>query len=394
MEEFDFDKPIDRRGTGCIKWDALPAYYGREDLLPLWIADMDFATPDCIREAVRKRLEHPVLGYGFEHPDFRPAIVDWLKARHGWDVEGEAISFLPGIVRGIAYAVEYLLGPGEKLVVQPPVYPPFTHVPSELGHAVVDNPLRETATGYEMDLEGLEQLLDADPSCKAVLISNPHNPGGIVWPKETLARLAEICFARKVIVFSDEIHCDLPLFGHRHVPFATVSPEAASICVTFGAASKTFNMAGLSSAFAVVTDPELRKRFYTPLCAGEFCFAPLFAEEAAVAAFRHGEPWRQAVIRYIEGNVDYVCAYVAEHLPRLRVMKPQASFLVWLDCRGLGLTADELKRWCEDEAHLALNAGDSFGKSGAGFMRLNVGTRRAVLEEVMARLERASRRFN
>ena len=386
----DFDAEVDRRGSDCIKWDGLSAAYGRDDVLPLWIADMDFASPACVREALSERLAHPVLGYACEPADYRPSIVDWLRARHGWDVKPEWLAFVPGIVRGIAFAVDALIPPGGSIVVQPPIYPPFINIPSGKGRKVVFNPLRRTASGYEMDFDDLARKLD-DPSNRVLLIANPHNPVGIVWSAETLRRVAEICAARGVTVISDEIHCDLALFGNRHVPFASVSDAAASCSITFGAPSKTFNVAGLATSYVICPDPELRRRFCGFLEAGEYEHPHLFAPLVTMAAFRHGEPWREAVVRYLEGNVDYVCDYIARHLPELCAMRPQASFLVWIDCRALDVPPENLVQWLLERARLALNDGATFGPGGAGFVRLNVGTRRAVLREAMARLFRAIR---
>ena len=254
---YDFDKVVDRRGTGAVKYEALPNYFGKADLLPLWVADMDFETPPFIVDAMTKRLEHPVFGYTVMPQAWYEAVIGWLRDRHGWEVQKEWLSFIPGIVKGIGMVVNALLGPDDKVVIQPPVYHPFRLVPQHNGRQVVYNPLilREDG-GYDMDFENLETVL-RDPACRLLILSNPHNPAGIVWPRETLQKLAEICHRHHVTVISDEIHCDMALFGHKHVPFATVSPEAAAISITFGAPSKTFNIAGIVSSYAIVPDPAL-----------------------------------------------------------------------------------------------------------------------------------------
>lgn len=383
---YDFDKTVDRRGTGAVKYEALPALFGRADLLPLWVADMDFETPDFIVEAMRRRLDHPVFGYTVMPEAWYGAVTDWLRDRHGWEVRKEWLSYIPGIVKGIGMVINAFLAPDEKVVIQPPVYHPFRLVPQHNGREVVYNPLRPTESGYEMDFDNLEQVLQ-DPKCKLLVLSNPHNPAGIVWPRETLVRLAEICHAHGVLVISDEIHCDMALFGHKHVPFACVSDKAAAISITFGAPSKTFNIAGIVSSYAVVPDPDLRKRFYGWVEANEFGAPDIFAPIATVAAFTQGEPWREEMVRYLEGNVLFVEDYLAKYIPAIRPMRPQASFLVWLDCTGLGLDHDALVSLFVDKAGLALNDGDMFG--APGWMRLNIGTPRAVLQEALERLRAA-----
>lgn len=388
MQSYDFDKIVERRGTGAVKYDALQPHFGRTDLLPAWVADMDFETPDFIVEALRQRLEHPVLGYTVEPEDYRPAIVDWIAAHHGWTIRPEWLCYIPGIVKGIGMAVNALTERDEKIVIQPPVYHPFRWVPEGNGREVVTNPLRELpGGGYAMDFEGLERV--ADERCRLLILSNPHNPAGVVWDRETLVRLADFCHRRGIVVVSDEIHCDLALWDNHHTPFASVSPEAAACSITFGAPSKTFNIAGVVSSYAVVPDDTLRRRFFSYLEANEFEAPTIFAPIATVAAFRQGEAWRQQMLRYVERNIETVERFCAEQLPAIRPLRPQASFLVWLDCRGLGLAHEELVRLCVDRARVALNDGALFGREGEGFMRLNVGMPRSVLLEALGRLRAA-----
>lgn len=384
---YDFDKIVDRRGSCCVKYDALEKVYGSSDMIPLWVADMDFETPDFIMDALRKRLEHPVLGYACEHPDYWPAVLDWQKNRNGWEIDPAHVAFIPGIVKGIGMAVNVFTKPGDKVIIQPPVYHPFRIVPEENGREIVWNPLILTDEGYHMDLDHLESIIDE--RCKLLILSNPHNPAGIAWPVETLVRLAEICARHGVVVVSDEIHSDMYLFGHKHVPFATVSDTARRISVTFAAPSKTFNIAGVVTSYCVVPDDELRARFFGWLHASEMDAKGIFPPIATVAAYRHGEEWLRQMLAYVEGNVRFVEDFCRERIPALKPMRPHASFLVWLDCRGLGLGHDELNSLFVDKAKLALNDGAMFGPGGDGFMRMNVGTRRAVLEEAMLRLEKA-----
>ena len=389
---YNFDKFVDRRGTGAFKYERMDRVFGRKDIQPLWVADMEFETPDFIVEALRKRLGHPVFGYPITPDEFAPAIVKWEKDRHGWDIREEWIDFVPGIVKGIGMAVRAMLEPGEKVVIQPPVYHPFRLVPQACGHEVVFNPLiRQTDGSYVMDLEGLDGILSGDGSCKMLILCNPHNPAGIVWSKDTLASLAAICKRHGVLVISDEIHCDMALFGHRHIPFASVNEEACQNSITFAAPSKTFNVAGIVSSHAIVPNKELRSRFFDWMEACELNAPDIFAPMATIAAFTKGEPWRQELVKYLENNVLAVEDFCRTRLPEIKPLRPQASFLVWLDCRGLGLSQKDLVHLFVDKAGIGLNDGSVFGKEGIGYMRLNIGAPKAFVLEALEKLEKAVR---
>lgn len=388
MGKYDFDKIVDRRGTGALKLDVLKERYGRADLTPLWVADMDFETPSFITDALKQRLEHSLFGYTVEPDDYRPAIIDWIRDHHGWEVRPEWLSYIPGIVKGIGMVVNVFVKPDEKVIIQPPVYHPFRLTPQGNGREVVYNPLIENPDGtYSMDFDNLEKV--ADPSCRLLILSNPHNPGGIVWDRETLEKLARFCSSRGIIVISDEIHCDMALYGHKHIPFASVSQEAASCSITFSAPTKTFNIAGIVSSWCVVPDEKLRTRFFSWLKANELDEPNMFAPIATVAALRNGEEWRREMLRYIEGNIDFVINWCAERIPQIKPLRPQASYLVWLDCRGLGLSHDDLIDLFVNKARLALNDGAMFGPGGDGFMRLNVASPRKLLEQALLQLEDA-----
>lgn len=386
---YNFDQLINRRGTGALKCDALQVRYGRPDLTPLWVADMDFATPDFIVEALRKRMEHPIFGYTIMPEEYWPTVKQWIADHHGWQVECDWMTYIPGIVKGIGLAVNCFVKPDEKVIIQPPVYHPFRLTPQGNGREVVFNPLVEQPDGtYAMDFDNLAQV--ADEKCRMLILSNPHNPAGLTWDAETLRRLAHFCASRGILVISDEIHCDMALYGHKHIPFASVSEEAAQCSITFGAPSKTFNIAGIVSSYAIVPNADLRNRFYPWLSANELNDPTLFAPIATLAAFsKEGEAWRQQMLRYVEGNIDYVIDFCANHIPAIKPLRPQASFLVWLDCRGLGLTQPQLVDLFVNKAKLALNDGQMFGKEGIGFMRLNVASPRQVLEQAMQQLAAA-----
>ena len=388
MKTYNFDEIIDRSGSGDLKHEALLPRWGRNDLLPLWVADMDFATPDFVVDALKARLSHPIFGYTIEPADYRPTIIDWNESHHGWKIKPEWISFIPGIVKGIGFVVNVFTKPGEKVIIQPPVYHPFRMTPEDNGREVVLNPLRLREDGYyDMDFDNLSEV--CDDKCRVLILSNPHNPAGVCWSKETLQRLADFCYEHNIIVISDEIHSDMALFGNRHVPFASVSERAADISITFAAPTKTFNMAGIVSSYAVISNDDLRQRFYGWLKANELDEPTIFAPIATIAAYQKGEEWRKQMLAYVENNVRFVEDYCRERIPGVRPLRPQASFLVWLNCRGLELSHDKLLDLFIDKAHLALNDGEMFGPGGEGFMRLNVGTPRSVLRQALEQLAEA-----
>ena len=381
---YDFDKIIDRSGSGDLKHEVLKERYGRSDLLPLWVADMDFETPQFITDALRQRLDHSLFGYTVVPDELWTSIIQWIRDHHQWEVKREWLTYIPGIVKGIGMAINVFVKEDEKVIIQPPVYHPFRLTPEGNGRKVVYNPLKEVNGTYEMDFEQLAE--GVDDKCRLLILSNPHNPAGVCWPKETLQRLAHFCFEHNIIVISDEIHADMALFGNKHIPFASVSDEAAQISITFGAPSKTFNIAGIVSSYAIVPNDSLRHRFYTWLEANELNDPPIFSPIATIAAYTQGEDYRQQMLRYIEDNIRFVENYCREHLPKIKPWRPQASFLVWIDCRDLGLSHDALVDLFVNRAHLALNDGAMFGIGGSGFMRLNVGAPRSVLRQALDQL--------
>ena len=384
----NFDTLIDRRGTGCVKYEALQKLYGRTDLLPLWVADMDFATPPFIIEAMARRLHHPVFGYTVVPEDYWTTITQWIDSHHQWKVQESWMRFIPGIVKGIGFVINVFTQPGDKVIVMPPVYHPFFLTPRGNKREIVWNPLKRLSDGsYEMDFDNLAKV--CDDHCKVLILCNPHNPAGIEWSWETLTKLADFCYDHHLLVISDEIHCDMALFGHKHIPFASVSDKARDISITFQAPSKTFNMAGIVSSYTIVPSDSLRRRFFSWLDANELSSPDIFAPIATMAAYREGESWRRKLVEYIEGNVLFTEEFCREHMPAIKPLRPQASFLVWLNCRDLNLSHDALISLFVDQAHLALNDGEMFGPGGEGFMRLNVGCPQAELSQALSQLSEA-----
>lgn len=391
--KYDFDKLVDRTGSNDVKHEELQTIWGRTDLLPLWVADMDFETPAFITDALKKRLEHSLFGYTKEPDDLWPSVIDWVRDHHQWELKPEWLTYIPGIVRGIGMVVNVFLKEDEKVIVQPPVYHPFFLTPEGNHRGVVRNPLKKLENGYyEMDFENLEKV--ADEKCKLLILSNPHNPAGLCWSKETLQQLAHFCYTHKILVVSDEIHCDMALWDNKHIPFATVSKEAEQNSITFSAPSKTFNIAGIVSSWAIVPNDEIREKFYSWLEANEMNAPHLFSPIATIAALREGEEWRREMLHYVEKNIDFVIDYCKEFIPAIRPLRPQASFLVWLDCRELGLNHDQLQDLFVDKAHLALNDGEMFGPGGEGYMRLNVAEPQSVLKQALEQLREAVQKYS
>ena len=383
---YNFDEIINRKGTNSVKWDAVEGRWGRNDLIPMWVADMDFRTPPFVIEAIRRRLDHEVLGYTFACEAWYTSIINWQKERHGWNVTREMLTFTPGIVRGLAFALQCFTAPGDKVMVMPPVYHPFFLVTQKNEREVVFSPLILKDGQYHIDFNRFRKDVQG---CKLLVLSNPHNPGGRVWTKEELSQIADICYESGTLVISDEIHADLTLPPYKHSTFALISEKARMNSLVFMSPSKAFNMPGLASSYAIIENDELRHRFQTYMEASEFSEGHLFAYLSVAAAYSHGTEWLDQVIAYIQGNIDYTEHYLKEQIPTIKMIRPQASYLIFLDCRELGLNREELNRLFVEDAHLALNEGTTFGKEGEGFMRLNIACPRATLEQALKQLTQA-----
>ena len=383
---YNFDEIINRKGTDSVKWDAVEGRWGRNDLIPMWVADMDFRTAPFVIDALKKRLEHEVLGYTFACKEWAESIINWLKERHGWTISEDMLTFTPGIVRGLAFAIHCFTEKGDKVMVMPPVYHPFFLVTQKNEREVVFSPLILKDGQYHIDFNRFRKDVQG---CKLLVLSNPHNPGGRVWTKEELSQIADICYESGALVISDEIHADLTLPPYKHSTFALISEKARMNSLVFMSPSKAFNMPGLASSYAIIENDELRHRFQTYMEASEFSEGHLFAYLSVAAAYSHGTEWLDQVIAYIQGNIDYTEHYLKEQIPTIKMIRPQASYLIFLDCRELGLNREELNRLFVEDAHLALNEGTTFGKEGEGFMRLNIACPRATLEQALKQLTQA-----
>lgn len=383
---YNFDCVIDRHNTDAAKIEEMSQKFGRSDLLPFWIADMDFEAPPCVLEALRHRLDQGVLGYTAIPDAFWSAITGWLYRRHQWQVANDEITFLPGLKKGLSLCINYFTEPGDKVLIQPPVYHSFRSVIEGNGRRVVTNPLTLDPGGhYSMDLDGLSAVVRRERPAM-MLLCNPQNPVGLQWDAATLRRVASICHQNGVVLVSDEIYGDMMLAGHHHIPTASVSDEAAAVTVTLGAPSKTFNIPGIVSAWTVVKSPQLRRDFFGWLSASEFNSPPIAAMVATQAAYESGDDWLDQVLAYLQGNVNFVADYLADRQSLIGLHRPQASFAVWLDFRRFGLPQQQLVRTMICDSRLALSDGASFGREGSGFMRMNIGTARSVLAEGLGRM--------
>ena len=380
---WDFDEVIDRSGTWSIK-------YGRagESRFAMWIADMDFRTDPAVRKALQERLFRDVMGYTSTPEDFYESIRSWKSKQHHWDIPREWIGYAPGVITAINQAYLTFTCPGDKIIVQPPVYDHFRLYAERLGREVVDNPMIFEDGRYRMDFDGLERLMD--DKVKALVLCNPHNPCGILWDRDTLARLAEICDSHGVIVISDEIHADLALYGKTHIPFCSASDTAAKVGLIFSGPTKSFNLAGLAgTAFCVIPDKDKRERYLGTLSAAKLNEPSIPTIVGTIAAYTSDTGWLPSLKKYIEGNIDRVLDFFRDKDLGITPIRPEASFLIWLDCRAMGLPQDRLMEFFREKAGVYLSDGASYGAGGEGFVRLNIGCPRSVLDAALESIRNA-----
>jgi cysteine-S-conjugate beta-lyase len=386
MKKYNFDEIIERRGTDCVKYDMLETYFGNGDALPLWVADTDFRVPDFIMDALQQRMNHDILAYSYRTDGFYQAIIDWLDLRHSWKIEKEMITTSPGVVSAVSLLIMALSEPGDTVIVQPPVYFPFFTSVKGLGRKMVENPLIIRDGRYTFDFENLKKGIDA--TTKLLILCSPHNPGGMVWTKAELEELSQICTEHGIFIISDEIHADLVFSGNKHLPIPLISEEIAMNSAVLMAASKTFNVAGLSSAFVIIPNKKIRLKYEQVLNTVHIHSGNIFGNIATEAALRDGNEWLDQLMVYLEENYKFVEAFISSRLPKIKIMKPEATFLVWLDFSAYGLSEKEMFKVLVDGG-IALNHGSKFGTGGDGFFRLNFGCPRATLEEGLHKIESA-----
>ncbi len=380
-----FDEGAQREGTECEKWDSRKEVFGRADVIPLWVADMDFPSPAAVKEALVERAQQGVYGYTQSLPRNRQAVANWMKKRHGADAQTDWILSSPGVVDSLREALKIFTKPGDGVVVQPPVYGPFFRVTEQVGCRILRNRLINTDEGWRMDFEDLERHFAA--GAKAMLLCSPHNPTGRVWTKEELQKVVELCNRYNVALVCDEIHADFEMPGNHHTSMITLEgAQRAVVCVS---ATKTFNLAGLRNSSILIRDEQVREDMKKQLELDGLAGENLFGMIAQRAAYEQGEEWLDGLIEYLDGNMRYVESFIKEHIPEIKLHRPQGTYLMWLDMRALNMKQEDLGRFMVEKAGIGLSGGTGFGEEGAGFMRLNAAIPRRYLVRAMEQLERA-----
>jgi len=392
-----FDEIIDRSGTNSVKWefaqregdphqvDHTDRFLKDDGDLPMWVADMDFRTPEPVIRALEARAQHGIFGYSSPTDGFYDAVTRWMWRRHGWQIAPDWICITPGVVPGLNLLVRTFVKPGEKVLIQPPVYHPFQQAALNNEAQVVRSPLVYADGRYAMDFDDLEAKV-RDPHVKMAILCSPHNPVGRVWGRDELERFGRICVDNSVLVVADEIHADLIFRGNVFVPFGKLAADLVQQSVICTAPSKTFNLAGLQTSCIVIPNERLRKRFRATIDATGQSLPNTFGIVALQAAYENGEPWLEELLDYLQANLEYVESFVLDHIPRIQVVRPEGTYLVWLDCRKLGLDAAQLQHLMRDKARVYLDEGPLFGVEGEGFERLNIACPRSLLEEALRRI--------
>ena len=383
---FDFNRAIDRKNTSCIKWDYLSAFFGREDLNPLWVADMDFEVPEEILAPIQKRAEHAVFGYTAKPDEFFTAVMGWFQKRYGWSIEKEWIVTTPGVVPALNLAIQEFTGTGDGVIIQSPVYFPFKESVELNNRKLFDNQLVLEAGRYGIDWADLEAKAALS---RMLVFCSPHNPVSRVWSEDELDRLGKICSQHNLLVFSDEIHADIVFPPHRHIPTACVSSDLACRTIASYAASKTFNLAGLQMSVNIIPDEEIRERFKNSIMRLHLHMSNIFGIVGTQAAYTFGAKWLDELLVYLYSNYRKVDSYLREYIPAISVIEPDGTFLLWLDCRKLGLSDEELSALFVEKAGLALSNGILFGPGGSGFMRMNIGCPEQNLTSALENLKKA-----
>ena len=384
---WDFDEEVSRENTVCVKYDLRKEVFGSGDVIPMWVADMDFTTPDFIIRAMKKRLEHEIMGYSFHPREYFSSISAWLLKRHKWKISNDWICFCPGVVPALNLCTLAFTRPGDSIIIQPPVYTPFFSAVESHGRNLILNQLTEKNGRYTMDLNSLASSIT--PDTKMIIISNPHNPVGRSWTPDELASLAEICMRNNILLLSDEIHSDLTLPGYCHTPAATLSDRIAEITVTCIAPSKTFNTAGLSTSSLIISNPVLRKYFKSKIEHLHIGNGNIFGTVASIAAYSEGPEWLESLMEYLGRNSAYIIDYCREQIPEIIPVKPEATYMIWLDCRKLGMSGKELGEFFVSKAKVGLSEGSSFGPGGEGFMRMNMATPLKKVKQAMEQIRMA-----
>lgn len=389
---YDFDEQVQRIGTNSIKWEATEQLFGEKDLLPLWVADMDFKAPCNVVDALVKRAQHGIFGYNLIPDSYYEAVIQWMSKRHQWQIEKDWIAYTPGVVPALNFIVQTFTNPGDKVIIQSPVYYPFKNCVVNNNRELVTNPLKLIDGKYEMDFDDLIKKME--PDVKLLILCNPHNPSGRVWTKEDLKKLGEICLENNILVVSDEIHHDLVIGKQKYTPFGTISDELANNAIICTAPSKTFNLAGLQTSNIIIKNPEIRQKFKDTLLKLSLTHLNTFGMIATEVAYRDGEEWLDQLLIYLEKNIDVVTKFIQENIPKIKVIQPESTYLVWLDCRDLGMDFKELEKVLLTKAKIAVNQGYTYGMEGEGFIRINAACSTKILEQGLSNLVSGIKEYN
>lgn len=388
---YNFDKLIQRRGTNSHKWDMIANKYKSDELLPMWVADMDFEIVLEIAEAVKKRCEHLTYGYTYPSDSFYGSIINWNKKRNNYEIKKEWMNVSIGVVPSIKAAIYGFTEKGDKVLIHTPVYPPFHHSVTDAKRELVTSSLTYDGEKHIIDFEDFESKIKS--GVKLFILSNPHNPVGRVWTYEELKKITDICYDNNVKVVSDEIHSDIIFKGNKHIVLNTVSEKARNISIVCAAPSKTFNIAGLSTSYVIVENEVIRKQMWDSMASIGISSVNLFGLTAGEAAYTYGEKWLDEMLEYLEGNAEFVREYIQEKLSEVKAYKPQSTYLMWLDFRKYGLTQSELMNKLINEAHVVLNSGAEFGEEGIGFIRLNIGCPRSMINQCLNQIYEAFKAY-
>ena len=387
MNTYNFDEIISRKNTDSVKHDKLKIIFGAEDVLPMWVADMDFKTPSFIMEAIRKRAEHEILGYTVRNDAFFNSVIHWMNIMHQWKVQKDWISFSPGVIPAFTMSIMALTNPGDKIIIQPPVYHPFFTSVLNTGRQLVQNQLKFENNSYYFDFEDLKKQIDS--RTKMIILSHPHNPVSRVWTKDELKELGEICVKNNILIVSDEIHSDLVYKNYKHIPIASVSEEIAQNTIALYAPSKTFNLAGLSTAVLIIPNKKLKKSYDNFLNDYHLHGGNIFGNVALEVAYSQGKPWLDELIDYLQENVNLVKEFANKHSSKMTLIEPQATYLLWLNFKALNLDHKELESFFIKKAKLGMNSGTMFGKGGEGFHRLNIACPKSIVLQALNQLNQA-----
>jgi cystathionine beta-lyase len=385
--KYDFDEIYSRKGTNTVKYDLAKQMFGTEDVLPMWVADMDLKTPDFILDAIRQRTNHEILGYTIRGDSFYQSIIQWIRQRHQWEIKKDWISFSPGVVPALSMIIRAFTKPGDKIIVQPPVYFPFFHSVTNNGRQLIYNQLKYENAAYSFDIENLKSQIDS--RTKMILLCNPHNPVGKVWKKHELSELAEICLKNDILMISDEIHSDIIFNNQKHIPLASISQEISQNTITTFAPSKTFNLAGLSTSYLVISNQKYKTIYDNYLSDLHLNNGNIFGNIALESAYMKGEDWLTAMNNYIQKNTDIVRNFSKTHQDKISLVEPEATYLLWLDFRKLQMNDENLREFIIKKAKLGLNPGTQFGPGGEGFQRINVACSRVIVKQALHQLEEA-----